>query len=328
MFHFKRVAAANPKPFYKPRFIRWPSVCDTTRTNWLNPSEQTRPPAPLPGAESFTLDVGCHLHTPNLQPGQPLPEYLQNIETLVTPLATRQQQAAFDAHTFSHDAAATPLPNELNDNLYSTFLCGQGISPPPPPQPKPRKKRRADRPRKKLGRPAVFDEILRAQFCAMVQAGCTRRYAAQRLGISRGTITYTCRNEPQFADRLRQAEQQRDFLAVGRIQNAGEKSWRAAAWLLERNAPDHFSLRQQYTDPVQRMLKHMGKRRFKQLLAEAVEQQAGQQAEPAPPESDDSQLPQPKPRQLTVDAIEAKINELLQTVPSDERFSLMYRLGY
>jgi hypothetical protein len=39
-------------------------------------------------------------------------------------------------------------------------------------------------------------------------------------------------------------------------------------------------------------------------------------------------LPQPKPRPPTADVIEAKIVEVLETLPPDERFNLMDRLGY
>jgi hypothetical protein len=214
----------------------------------------------------------------------------------------------------------------LCDNLYSTTIAGAGL--PLPAAPKRRKPPDPDpeKPRKKLGRPAIFDEIMRARFCAMVQSGCTRRYAAKRLGISHATVNYACTNDPQFADRLRRAEQERDLTAVGRIHNAGEKSWRAAAWLLERNAPEDFSLRNQHRDPARQLLKQLGKRRFKQLLAEAA-QEASHIGEPPPPKSN-SKLPQPKPRQPTLDVIEAKINELLQTLRPDDRFHVMDRLGY
>jgi hypothetical protein len=166
---------------------------------------------------------------------------------------------------------------------------------------------------------------MRAKFCAMVQSGCTRRYAAKRLGFSRGTVAYACRTDPQFADQLRQSEQERDLTAVGRIQNAGEKSWRAAAWLLERNAPEEFSLRHPSRDPVKRLQEHLGKRRFKQLLADAA-----CQLNPTdlPPRPDKSKLPQPKSRRPTTDVVQNQINELLLTLPPDERYNVMDRLGY
>jgi hypothetical protein len=123
-----------------------------------------------------------------------------------------------------------------------------------------------DKPPRKRGRPPTFDDIKRAQLCAMIESGCSIRYAAARLGINRSTVGYACRKDPAFAERLKHAENERDLLAVRRIHNAGEKSWRAAAWLLERNAPEHFSFRNQNHDPW----KHLGKRRLKQLVADIL----------------------------------------------------------
>jgi hypothetical protein len=313
------IAAADPTPFSKPRFIRWPSVCDTTRTNWINPSAEPHPPAPVPGAETFSIDVGCHMHAPPLQPGQPLPDYLQNIETLCTPVATADQQAAFAAHTFSADASPSPLPSNLLSSLYSTIDCGPGIPiptlPKPPAESKPK--------RKKRGRPTMFDEAARARFCGMIESGATIRYAAIRLGINRRTVRHACRADPAFAERLRLAEQDRDQAAIGRIHNAGEKSWRAAAWLLERIAPQEFSLRR---GPASRSsAKKLGKRQFQQLVDAVAKQLPQVQQHPSP---NNPELPQAKPRRLTTAAIEAKIVELLEPMDSNERFDLMSRLGY
>jgi hypothetical protein len=318
-FFYEIIATPDPEPVRAPRFIRWPSVCDTTRTNWVNPSAEPQPPAPDPRAETFSIDVGCHMHMPQLAPAEPLPEYLQTIETVCTPVASARQQAAYAAHTYSHDAVLPPLAPELRDQLYSTIDCGPGIPLPERPKPPRKPKRR----KKKIGRPTAFDEAARARFCGMIETGCTIRYAAKRIGINRRTVRYACRTDPAFAERLRRAEQDRDLAAVGRIQNAGEKSWRAAAWLLERNVPEEYCLRR--GKPNRSSPKTLGKRQFKQLVAEvARELPQGQQA----PAKTGTELPQPKPRRPTADVIEAKIVELLGTLPPDERFHIMYRLGY
>jgi hypothetical protein len=313
------IAAADPAPFNKPRFIRWPSVCDTTRTNWLNPSAEPCPPAPVPGAETFSIDAGCHLHVPPLQPGQPLPAYLQNTEMLCTPVATVDQQAAFASYTLSADAFPTPLPPDLRAAHDSTIDCGPAIPIAPLPTPPAPPKRK----RKRCGRPTSFDETARARFCGMIESGATIRYAAKRLGIDRRTVRYACRTDPAFADRLRRAEQDRDQAAIGRIHNAGEKSWRAAAWLLERIAPQEFSLRH---GPASRSEpKKLAKRQFEQLVA-AVSTELAQTKQP--PSAESPVLPQPHHRRLTDEAIEAKIVELLEPLNPNERFDLMYRLGY
>jgi hypothetical protein len=123
-------------------------------------------------------------------------------------------------------------------------------------------------PAKKRGRPPLFDELKRTELCAMVRSGCSIRYAAHRLGVNRSTIRYACRTDPAFADRLRDAEHERSQSAIGRVFNAGEHSWRAAAWLLERNDPVEFSLRRRNRDPW----KYLGKRRLKQLITDVVQE--------------------------------------------------------
>jgi hypothetical protein len=94
----------------------------------------------------------------------------------------------------------------------------------------------------------------------------------------------------------------------------------------ERNAPEDFSLRHPSRDPVKHLLKHLGKRRFKQLLADAA-REVNPDANP-PASSRKSKLPEPKPPRPTADVIQAQINDLLLTLPPDERYIVMDRLGY
>ncbi|MEX2139675.1 MAG: hypothetical protein WD894_10465 [Pirellulales bacterium] len=262
------IAAPDPIPFNKPRFIRWPSVCDTSRTNWVNPSAEPQPPDPAPGAETSTIDVGCHLHMPSLQPGEPLPQYLQNIETLCMPVATATQQTACAAYTFSADAAQSwnptldigpwtldvaPWTSGLGPGTWDLGLSSD----------KPASSNQHAKTPKKTGRPPLFDHVRRAQVCAMVRTGCSLRNAAQNAGVNMASIYYACRTDDTFAEQLRAAEQHRDLGGVRRINNAGEKSWRAAAWILERASPKHFSLRgtKKASTP-----KHLRKRHLKRFV--------------------------------------------------------------
>jgi hypothetical protein len=259
------IAAADPEPVRAPRYVVWPSVCDTTRTNWLNPAAEPSPAAPLPGAESFSIDIGCHLHAPPLPLGESLPEHLQNVETICAPVATPAQQAVFTAHTFTYHAAPPPLSTDLGKTLYSTILCGPDL--PPPPAPKRRKRPEAEKPRKRRGRPLIFDEIKRAEFLAMVKSGSTIRHAARRVGVDPGSVRNACKSDPLFADRVARAEQERDTFFIRRIQNAGEKSWRAAAWILERAEPKEFSLRQKGTA----LSSLRGQRRLQAMITAALQ---------------------------------------------------------
>ncbi|MEX2139406.1 MAG: hypothetical protein WD894_09100 [Pirellulales bacterium] len=272
-------------------------------------------------AEPFTIDVGCHIdahaHIVFASPSLPLS---QSSPFLVSPSFS-------PAHCFSHDAAPAWDPN--SNVAPSNLDAGPGITLPAEKTVASKQPRKTS---KKLGRPAVFDESMRARFCGKIETGCTLRYAAKRLGISRGTVAYACRTDPEFANRVRRAEQQRDLTSVGRIQNAGEKSWRAAAWLLERNAPDHFSLRPQNRDSAKQLLTQMplikllGKRRFKQLLADAV-QEVHSHASQTPNPSAPARPPQ-RSSKPTIEEIESQLQLLLEGMDFHERFDLLCRLDY
>ena len=45
-----------------------------------------------------------------------------------------------------------------------------------------------------------------------------------------------------FVDHVRRAEQRREILPLKHIQDAGEKNWRAAAWMLERLNPGEYRI--------------------------------------------------------------------------------------
>jgi len=228
------IAAPDPEAVRAPRYVNWPSVCDTTRTNWLSPETERQPSSPL--AETIVTNVGFHTSPPlSLSHSPPL---------IASPVTTSAERSTFAGYSFSHDAAPSAAP----DNFYSTILCAPGAS--LPAASKPRANRKSDpKSPKKRGRPVIFDELKRAEFLGMVKSGCTIRYAARRVGVDPATVRHACRRDPLLADRVARAEQERDVLSVRRIQNAGEKSWRAAAWLLERAEPQEFSLRHKNRDP-------------------------------------------------------------------------------
>ncbi|MEX2138544.1 MAG: hypothetical protein WD894_04745 [Pirellulales bacterium] len=247
------IAAEAPEPVRAPRYVPWPSVCDTTRTNWLSPEADLQPADPQ--TQTFTIDVGAHTSSSPLFVSFSPP-------ILVSPAATPDQQTALKRCAFSHIAAPTPV----SPDLYTTSICAPGI-PLPPPKLQPEPNKPPMKKPKKRGRPIVFDEIKRAEFLGMLKAGCTIRYAARRVGVSNAAVYLARDRDPLFAARLDRAQQERDILSIGRIQNAGEKSWRAAAWLLERNEPKEFSLKHRISDPWS----IRGQRRLKKLITEVVD---------------------------------------------------------
>jgi hypothetical protein len=86
----------------------------------------------------------------------------------------------------------------------------------------------------------VFDEKKRDTVCTLVHFGFNRWQAAQHVGISRATLYRTARQDQAFRDKLRNAELHQELRPLQRIMEHMPKSWRAAAWVLERQKPDLY----------------------------------------------------------------------------------------
>jgi hypothetical protein len=92
-------------------------------------------------------------------------------------------------------------------------------------------------PSPRRGRPPLFDEAKRHEFCNLLRLGCTISKAAKLIGISRRGILYAARRDPGLAERIRLARMESRLDPINKIANS--KSWHAAAWLLERNCPGY-----------------------------------------------------------------------------------------
>jgi hypothetical protein len=77
----------------------------------------------------------------------------------------------------------------------------------------------------------------------LVSAGCSRRAAAEQLGIAPSTITNATKNDKKFAHELRMAELAGCDRRVRAIVRTGCKGWRAHAYMLERLLPEVYGRR-------------------------------------------------------------------------------------
>jgi hypothetical protein len=84
------------------------------------------------------------------------------------------------------------------------------------------------------GRPRVLDAVKRAEICAMVSVGCTFRTTARCAGCSPAAISMLMRRDEAFRDQVARALAQRELIPLAHMREASKRSWRAAAWLLER----------------------------------------------------------------------------------------------
>jgi hypothetical protein len=90
------------------------------------------------------------------------------------------------------------------------------------------------------GRPTVLDDKMRDLVCGLVGMGFSRWQAARHLGIGKTTLFRAAKEDQAFAKRLREAELQQEINPLRRIVEHSHKSWRAAAWILERQKPDLY----------------------------------------------------------------------------------------
>jgi hypothetical protein len=93
------------------------------------------------------------------------------------------------------------------------------------------------------GRPVVFDDAKQQIFLRLIAAGFTARLAARHVGVSLSTVRHRARQSPAFDAACRQAKDEAIPSLLETIRNAGPRSWRASAWLLERMRPAQFGRR-------------------------------------------------------------------------------------
>lgn len=79
---------------------------------------------------------------------------------------------------------------------------------------------------------------------AAVALGVPYTKAARGAGVSLGTVGSHAKRNPDFAKRLKRAEASCIGELIQKIQDATEKQWQAAAWMLERRWPEHFAKRE------------------------------------------------------------------------------------
>ncbi len=91
-----------------------------------------------------------------------------------------------------------------------------------------------------VGRPAILNEVKRAEICAYVAAGCSYRTAAQFVGCTVQAICMLAKREAEFAGQLERAVAQREAVLLAHLRESSRRSWRAAAWLLEKTVGGRY----------------------------------------------------------------------------------------
>ena len=99
-----------------------------------------------------------------------------------------------------------------------------------------------------MTRQVKLDAAAQQMFCAMVSVGCSVRRAAKLCGVTEGAIRRRERDDPLFREQYLNAKQIREITPLRQIKEAGGKSWRAAAWTLQRLDPEEYGPRNKPSD--------------------------------------------------------------------------------
>jgi len=86
----------------------------------------------------------------------------------------------------------------------------------------------------KNGRPTQYDEKLGAKIIEAVRAGFTLERAAEYIGINPSTAQGWISKRQDFGRLVKKARREHEMGLLRSIELAGEKSWQARAWILER----------------------------------------------------------------------------------------------
>ena len=86
----------------------------------------------------------------------------------------------------------------------------------------------------KNGRPTQYDEKLGVKIIDAVRSGFTLERAAEYVGINPGTAQGWATKRQDFGRLIKKARREHEMSLLRSVELAGEKSWQARAWILER----------------------------------------------------------------------------------------------
>lgn len=97
-----------------------------------------------------------------------------------------------------------------------------------------------------IGRPTKKTEQRVEALLQSLRAGASRQRAAALAGIHRDTLYEWMKQDPAFSDAIEKAEAFAESRFLARVATAAEneKSWQAAAWILERRFPNEWRRRE------------------------------------------------------------------------------------
>ena len=93
--------------------------------------------------------------------------------------------------------------------------------------------------RNKMNNGKFCEEVV-TEICNHIRVGCTARDACQLSGITETSFYEWKKKKPEFVESIKRAEILNKKRAIALIQKAGEETWQANAWFLERRYPNEY----------------------------------------------------------------------------------------
>jgi hypothetical protein len=91
-----------------------------------------------------------------------------------------------------------------------------------------------------MARPSKYTPKMVGTLCDAISRGASYKMACRLVGIHFDTFNEWRKAFPEFSDRLAQAEAEAALSRLDRIDEAGQKDWRALAWMLAHRHPEDF----------------------------------------------------------------------------------------
>jgi len=86
----------------------------------------------------------------------------------------------------------------------------------------------------KNGKPSLYNDQIAQEIIDACRSGFTLEKAGSLVGLSPSTIKSWCARKPDFARRVETARKKHELALLRDVELAGQKSWQAKAWCLER----------------------------------------------------------------------------------------------
>jgi hypothetical protein len=86
----------------------------------------------------------------------------------------------------------------------------------------------------KNGRPSPYSEEIGAKIIDAVRGGLTLERAAEYVGLNPSTVQGWTERRTEFGRLIKKARREHELSLLRSVEAAGEKSWQARAWCLER----------------------------------------------------------------------------------------------